>query len=445
MSSHGDLVVLQSVQVHPPVRAQPRMLAADGRREHCDEELSRLGSAGAEALFHRHHAALYRFCLGILSNSDEAADVTQTVWERAFVAFSKPDAPPVLKVRPWLYAVARNECLDVMRARGAQQTLDVTELELSGGVVTEERVEQRAALQLLLDDLSRLSERQRSALVLRELGGLDAEELASTLETSPARALSLVAEARHSLVARRDGRGMPCSAAQRELGRLRRRSSAVQSHLDSCSDCRAFERGRRGRKLSSLALSPPLFVQDLAAQLSALFPAAPPVVAKTAVAATIAASGVGFGGPAAHRAATRDAPPQKADIRNAADRPAPHTHRTQEVRSVTAPKADSTRSPQSVGRPPRRITRQAAAGRAPRSAASTSYRRPPLPDPRPATARPEGAPTATPDAPGALAPAPNVSVDIPVDTPLAPREPLGAAVQVSLHALPGVLSDLLRP
>ncbi|HEV2786271.1 MAG TPA: sigma-70 family RNA polymerase sigma factor, partial [Solirubrobacteraceae bacterium] len=310
----GDLVALQSVQVHPPLRPEPRMLAAGGPRERSDEELARLGSAGAEALFHRHHAALYRFCLGFLSHGDEAADVMQTVWERAFVTFSKRDGA-VLKVRPWLYAVARNECLDVVRGRGAHQTVDMSEVELSGGVVPEERVEQRAELQLLLDDLAELSERQRSALVLRELAGLDAQELASTLETSPARALGLVAEARRSLVARRGGRGMPCAAAQRELGHMRRRSSAVQSHLDCCSHCRTFERRRRGRSLSSLAFSPPLFVQDLVAQLSALFPAAPHVIAKTTVATAVVAGAVGFGGPVVDRFGARDDAPQAADVR----------------------------------------------------------------------------------------------------------------------------------
>ncbi|HWC27718.1 MAG TPA: RNA polymerase sigma factor, partial [Solirubrobacteraceae bacterium] len=112
-----------------------------------------MGPAGAEALFHRHQAALYRFCLSFLSHDDEAADVVQTVWERALRTFSRGDGT-VLNVRPWLYTVARHECLDVMRKRGAQQTIDVSDVELAGGVAPDQSLEQRVELQTLLVDLA---------------------------------------------------------------------------------------------------------------------------------------------------------------------------------------------------------------------------------------------------------------------------------------------------
>lgn len=220
-----------------------------GPRERSDEQLAGLGHAGVEALFARHHVALYRFCVGFTRQGDEAADVMQTVWERAFVSLSGSPGT-VGKVRPWLYAVARNECLDTIRARGAARSLDAGDLELAGGVCPEKSLEQRVELEMLVSELSELSERQRAALVLREFAGFEGQQLADALETSLPRAQGLVADARRSLIERRSGRAMSCLSAQHELTRPRRQSRGVQAHLDDCADCQSFDRTRRGRSLS---------------------------------------------------------------------------------------------------------------------------------------------------------------------------------------------------
>lgn len=261
-------------------------------RSYTDEELSRLGGVGVAELFRRHNHALSRFCLGITGRADEAADATQTMWERALVTFSTRRGA-VAKVRPWLYTVARNECLDRMRSRGAGVTVDIGDVELPAGLTPQETLEQRGEVEALLHDLTGLSERQRAALVLREFAGFEADELADELGTSPARALGLVAEARRGLVARRSGRGLPCSTAQHELTRMRRRSTGLQAHLDSCGDCRDFERRRRGRALSSLAITPLIFLRGLAERLPAIA-SAPPELAKAAVATAVVAGSLGL-------------------------------------------------------------------------------------------------------------------------------------------------------
>ncbi|MFP5363463.1 MAG: RNA polymerase sigma factor [Thermoleophilia bacterium] len=268
------------------------MRGPSGLRSHTDEELSLLGGAGVDELFRRHNQALSRFCLGITGRADEAADATQTVWERALVTFSTRRGA-VANVRPWLYTVARNECLDQQRAGGAGAMVDIGDIELPAGLTPQETLEQRGEVEMLLHDLAGLSERQRAALVLREFAGFAADELAGVLGTSPARALGLVTEARRGLVARRSGRGLPCSTAQRELTRMRRRSAGLQAHLDSCADCRAFERRRRGRALSSLSITPLIFLRGLAERLPA---SAPPELTKAAVATAVVAGSLGLSG-----------------------------------------------------------------------------------------------------------------------------------------------------
>ncbi len=206
-------------------------------------------------LFRRHHGAVYRYCVGVLRSPEEAADAAQSAWVRALVALSARDVA-VLNVRAWLYAIARNECLDRLRTGRDSQTVDVSDLELAGGALPEDAHEAREEVAALLGDLGTLSERQRSAIVLREFCGLGADELAEALETTAPRALGLVADARRTLLERRSGRRLPCEQVRHELVRARRRAARVRAHLEDCKPCQTFELRRRGRALSSLGIAP---------------------------------------------------------------------------------------------------------------------------------------------------------------------------------------------
>lgn len=409
-------------------------VAAADRRERTDEELSRLGSAGLEALFARHHAALYRFCLTVTKHGDEAADAMQTVWERALVTFSSRRGA-VQKVRPWLYAVARNECLDTIRARGATRTLDVSDVEVAGGVSPEDCFEQRAELALLLDDLDELSERQRSALILRELAGLEGQQIAAALGTSAPRALGLVAEARRGLIERRSGRGMPCASAQHELTRMRRRSRGVQAHLEHCAECQSFERSRRGRSLSSLAISPLLLlVQGMGERISALALVAPQgIVVKASAAAALAVGSIGLMDPAGP--ASRG-PHQKAAIpSSAAKQQGPSTPHSPASKPPVRT-SGSTRPVRHAAAAPRaRVTpgAPAAATPLPQAPAATAAPEPAPPPAAPAPAPPRAgddrASSATGDAPHAVVPKLARSADATVDRALAASEDVSSGLQ----------------
>lgn len=407
--------------------------------ERSDEELSRLGGAGVEALFARHHAALYRYCVGLTSQGDDAADVMQTVWERAFVTFSRHRGT-VQKVRPWLYTVARNECLDAIRARSATRALDVSDVEVAGGVSPEDSFEQCAELAALVDDLGELSERQRAALILRELAGFEGQQLASALGTSRPRALGLVAEARRGLIELRSGRRMPCSSAQHALTQMRRRSRGVQAHLDSCADCQTFERHRRGRSLSSLAISPMLLVAGLAERLGALAPLGPQGLIRMTAATALAAGSIGLvqsAAPAVH------APPQKAAIQPSA---AEHRRAESAPRSRTPDVHDPTRTaPESARRvapPPAgqaQIKTRPPAASTPSPPAPTSSAPPAPPVPRapvpPANASPPAA--ATPPQAGMLEL--TASVDATVKQTRVTTQQVGTSLHSTLNAALGLL------
>ena len=267
------------------------------RETSSDEELARAGAPGLDALFRRHQDGLERYCRRMLREPADAADAAQSAWLKAHLALAS-EQTAVLAVRPWLYAIARNECLDRIRSRHESRSIDMDDVDVAGGVAPDETHEHRAELDALLSDLAGLSDRQRSAIVLRELAGMEADELADALETTPTRALGLVADARRVLLERRSGRQLPCEMARGELGRVRRRSGRLSAHLESCAPCQSFESNRRGRLLSSAGFAPLALLHRLAERFAAFAgPAAEaPAALKAGAAAMIVTGVAGLGG-----------------------------------------------------------------------------------------------------------------------------------------------------
>lgn len=89
----------------------------------------------------RHQQMVYRYCLRMLRSPGAAADATQSTWLPASVVLSAPDTV-VGSTHSWLRAVARDECLEVLRAAtaarsaiGAQAASPVTALKLDAQMV----------------------------------------------------------------------------------------------------------------------------------------------------------------------------------------------------------------------------------------------------------------------------------------------------------------------
>ena len=136
-----------------------------------------------------YHAAVYNLCARILGDREEAKDVTQDVFLKAF---GKPPAAIAdVRLRPWLYRVATNACLNLIRGR--RDGGPVEEETLAAGV---DRYEQARTAALIESTLAGMNERYRAALVLKDLHGLDGRELAEVLQVSRPTADVLVHRAR---------------------------------------------------------------------------------------------------------------------------------------------------------------------------------------------------------------------------------------------------------
>src|ERR1700751_2105768 len=137
-----------------------------------DERLARLAARGSErafaAVYERYHQPLYRYCRSILRDDSDAQDALQSTFTRALSALKRDQRSAPL--RPWLFRIARNESISVLRRRrgaGGPDPLDDGSIPLAPSA--EHEAGERARLEALMGDLAALPERARNALVMREL------------------------------------------------------------------------------------------------------------------------------------------------------------------------------------------------------------------------------------------------------------------------------------
>ena len=235
-----------------------------------DERLAALAAQGGDraftVLYERHLAALERYCRGILRDDGHVEDVVQATMERAFFALDTRDGSAAL--RPWLFRIAHNEAVNVLRRR--RPTADLRLAEGVAGPPLERCLEVRERLGELLEDLQDLPERQRSALMMRELGGLSHEEIAAALAMSVGAAKQAVYEARVALFDFAAGREMTCDRVRRAVSHgdgRRLRSRPHRAHLRACQACGDFRRSVRDRRRDVAAAFSPLPAIGLLARL----------------------------------------------------------------------------------------------------------------------------------------------------------------------------------
>src|SRR4051812_7594496 len=158
-------------------------------------DLTRAGNARAfEAIVQRYRRPVLRYCARILPPG-RAEDAVQQTFLSAYNAISTGDDE--LKLRPWLYRIARNASLNLLRQNGwNHEQLDE---QFDGVLRPDQAVEGRERIQALVASVKRLPERQRDAIVLRELEGRSYEEIAVALGVTDGAVRQLLNRARTTL------------------------------------------------------------------------------------------------------------------------------------------------------------------------------------------------------------------------------------------------------
>jgi len=234
------------------IRGSKRLLAL-ASDDRLVEQIRRGNEAAFEVAFERHGAGILAFCRHMLGSREEAEDAVQHTFAAAYKDLQR-DRERQLALKAWLYTIARNRCVSMLRAR-REHPSELDELPTDG---LSEQVEQRAELRELLADVRELPEEQRAALLLAEAAGLSHADVAEVLGCEAGSVKGLVFRARSALIERRDARETPCTEIREQLATLRGgslRRNELRHHLHSCPGCSAYrDEVRRQRELLAVAL-----------------------------------------------------------------------------------------------------------------------------------------------------------------------------------------------
>lgn len=156
--------------------------------------------AAFEAICQRYERQIYSLIYRMLGDADDAYDVAQEVFVKAYTALGRTNEH--LNLSAWLFRIASNACLDVLRRRQRIRWLPWEgpkhdHLLLSASLDEPERSaisqETRVAVQRVLD---RMTPRHRLALLLREYEGLGCQEIGDVMGLNRSAVRSLLFRAR---------------------------------------------------------------------------------------------------------------------------------------------------------------------------------------------------------------------------------------------------------
>ncbi len=150
--------------------------------------------AAFESLMRQHERLVLVTAVRLLGKLEDAQDASQEVFLRLYRNLGKIDGPQNLP--GWLYRVTVNVCHDMTRRRPAAVPVEELPELAATGADPQQSATQAERRRALLMSLRFLSEKERAAIVLRDLEGLSTEETARALGSSQATVRSQISKAR---------------------------------------------------------------------------------------------------------------------------------------------------------------------------------------------------------------------------------------------------------
>lgn len=184
------MALVRLIQVRPQVT-----------RERDDRELAAAAQGGDESAFAelvRRHQAGVRRCAGrVLGDMEEARDVAQLAFVRAWENLGRYD--PAWSFSTWLYRITTNLAIDVLRSRDSRERTHTSHLRLVSdhvGPAAPRDLAEQEVNEIFAQLARMLSPSQRAAFLLREVEGLPTAEVAQILGCSEATVRNHVFQAR---------------------------------------------------------------------------------------------------------------------------------------------------------------------------------------------------------------------------------------------------------
>ena len=162
-----------------------------------------------QALYERHVRQIHRFVADLVGDRADASDVVQETFVRAFRLLPTLEQPE--RFTPWLYGIARNVCLECLKARYRLRKLRSESAAARGPEecrrTPERELLERETADLLERALAALSTDRRTALLLRADHGLGYEAIATVMSWTVSKAKVEVHRARAELRAAMRAKG----------------------------------------------------------------------------------------------------------------------------------------------------------------------------------------------------------------------------------------------
>lgn len=189
--------------------------AVEGVRAGSPEDTARARAATEEqaealitAVYTQHASAIHSYAFRLLGNQDDADDVTQEVFIRVHGRLEQLRDPG--RLRPWLYRIATNLCMDQLRRRSRTRRIFGIAVSLDGGddpddigaatqvahPLSSQAMDGVAERDHIARALRRMPPKYATCLVLHSAQGLSYREIAEALGITPGAAAVRLARAR---------------------------------------------------------------------------------------------------------------------------------------------------------------------------------------------------------------------------------------------------------
>ena len=182
-----------------------------------------------EELVHAYEKGIYNLCLRMLGDEQDALDAAQEAFFKAFRSLKSFRGDS--RFSTWLYRLASNICLDMLRKRPNAPTLSMDDddapLFLADDTPSPQEIVERWEIRRTLSAaMAALPEDFRQAVVLRDVNGLSYEEIADVTGLELGTVKSRIFRARKKLASALLGGNISGSAASNTTGNRRRKGGA---------------------------------------------------------------------------------------------------------------------------------------------------------------------------------------------------------------------------
>ncbi len=152
-------------------------------------------------LYDRYANKVYRKCISMLKNKEDAQDLSHDILVKAFLKISSFEGNSSFST--WIYAITYNKCIDFLRKKQKNRVVVYDDINESLDIEVEDEVENKKIFEIeverLMELLHELNEDDRAIILMKYQDEMSIEEIRTALSLSPSAAKMRLKRARDRL------------------------------------------------------------------------------------------------------------------------------------------------------------------------------------------------------------------------------------------------------